>query len=172
MITIRSEQPPDYDAIDEVNRLAFGQEDEVRLVRGIRRLNDFDPRLSLVALQNRQIVGHVMFSPIDIEAPDRSTCALALAPMSVRPASQRKGVGVALVHAGLRAGRDLGHTIVVVVGHPGYYPRFGFIPARKEGLDAPFPVPDEAFMVLELSAGALAGVTGTVKYPPPFDGIQ
>jgi len=94
--------------------------------------------------------------------------ALALATLAVRPELQNQGIGSELVRDGLERCRNLGHRIVVVVGHPKYYPRFGFSPARAQSLEAPFPVPDEAFLVLELVAGALTGVAGMVRYPPPF----
>lgn len=94
--------------------------------------------------------------------------ALALAPMAVRPEYQNQGIGSELVRHGLRQCRDLGHKVIVVVGHPEYYPRFGFSLARAKGLEAPFPVPDEAFLVLELVPDALEGIKGVVNYPPEF----
>ena len=171
MLTIRPECPEDYSAIDEVNRAAFGQGDEARLVRQLRNVNGFSPELSLVAVRDDEVVGHILFSPIHIETPAGCVPAVALAPMSVLPAFQNQGIGSRLVRAGLEACRRLGHTIVVVVGHPAYYPRFGFTPAGERGLKAPFPIPDDAFMVLELNAGVLEGVTGMVRYPPLFDDV-
>ena len=97
--------------------------------------------------------------------------ALALAPMAVHPEFQSQGIGSRLVREGLERCRNLGHRIVVVVGHPEFYPRFGFTPARAKGLEAPFPVPDEAFMVTELVPGALDGVSGMIVYPAPFEGV-
>jgi len=146
-IVIRSELPEDYDAIEKVNRLAFGQENEARLVEAIREEQGFDPALSLVALRAGQVVGHILFSPIQIKSDQRTIPALALAPMAVLPDFQRQGVGTALVREGLDACRRLGHAIVIVVGHPEYYPRFGFVPAASYGIRAPFDVPDEALMV-------------------------
>jgi putative acetyltransferase len=168
MITIRPETAEDYAAIAEVNRLAFGQEDEARLVEALRRSPDFIAELSLVAVEAGRVVGHILFSPVVIETKDGPVPALALAPMAVRPEVQNQGIGSELVRDGLERCRSLGHKIVVVVGHPGYYPRFGFSPARAQGLEAPFPVPDEAFLALELVPGALDGVAGMVKFPPPF----
>jgi putative acetyltransferase len=169
MITIRPETAEDYAAIREVTLLAFGQEDEARLVEDLRRLPDFIPELSLVAVRGGQVVGHILFSPIVIETEKGAVPALSLAPMSVRPECQNQGVGSQLVREGLKRCRSLGHEVVVVVGHPTYYPRFGFSPARAKGLEAPFEVPDEAFLVLELTPGALDGIAGAVKYPPPFN---
>jgi len=96
-----------------------------------------------------------------------------LTPMAVLPAHQRKGIGSQLVRVGLEACHRLGHDIVVVLGHPSYYPRFGFVPAKQRGIDCEFEVPDEAWMVLELREGVLAGRSGTVKYRPEFqEGVQ
>jgi putative acetyltransferase len=169
MITIRPETAEDYATIREVTLLAFGQEDEARLVEDLRRLSDFIPELSLVALRGEQVVGHILFSPLVIETAKGPVPALSLAPMSVRPECQNQGVGSQLVREGLKRCRSLGHEVVVVIGHPDYYPSFGFSSARAKGLEAPFEVPDEAFLVLELAPGALAGIAGVIKYPPPFN---
>lgn len=168
MMPIRSEQPADVDAIAEVVRRAFGQEDEARLAARLRSESDFDARLSLVAEVEGQIVGHVLFTPIAVRDGTRETPALALAPLAVHPDYQRKGVGAALVRKGLAACESLGHRIVIVVGEGGYYSRFGFRPAGALGIVAPFAVPPEAWMVLGLRPGALDGVRGTVAYPEPF----
>jgi putative acetyltransferase len=168
MITIRPETAEDYAAIREVTLLAFGQEEEARLVEDLRRLSDFIAELSLVAVRGEQVVGHILFSPIVIETKKGAVPALSLAPMSVRPECQNQGIGSQLVREGLKRCRSLGHEAVVVVGHPAYYPRFGFSSARAKGLEAPFEVPDEAFLVVELAPGALDGIAGVVKYPPPF----
>ena len=168
MITIRPETADDYAAIREVNLLAFGREVEARLVEALRQLPEFIPELSLVAVEAGRVVGHILFSPMVIETKEGAVPALTLAPLAVRPEFQNQGIGSELVRDGLERCRRLGHEIVVVVGHPEYYPRFGFSPARARGLEAPFPVPDEAFLALELVPGALDGVAGTVKFPPPF----
>ena len=176
-LVIRSEQAADHAAIAEVNREAFGQEGEPRLVAALRDAEGFDPQLSLVALRDGVVVGHILFSPIDIvrDGGDLPAIALApavaLAPMAVRPAYQRQGIGSALVRAGLEACRRAGHRIVVVLGHAEYYPRFGFTPAGQRGVRAPFEVPDEAFMVLSLVDGGLDDVAGVVQYPAPFSDL-
>ena len=168
MITIRPETAEDYAAIREVNVLAFGREIEAKLVEALRESPDFILELSLVAVEGGRVVGHILFSPLVIETKDGSVPALALGTLAVRPESQNQGIGSKLVREGLERCRSLGHRIGVVIGHPAYYPRFGFSPARARGLEAPFPVPDEAFMVLELVPGALDGVAGIVRYPSPF----
>jgi putative acetyltransferase len=93
---------------------------------------------------------------------------LALAPVAVAPSRQGNGIGSALIRRGLEEARALGHTVVIVLGHAGYYPRFGFVPARALGIRAPFPVNDESFMALALRPGGLDGVRGTVQYAAPF----
>jgi putative acetyltransferase len=171
---IRAEKAEDRAAIWEINRLAFGGEAEPNLVDKIRKSAGFIPQLSLVAVQQGRVVGHILFSPIEIrldDRPDQPMQALALAPMAVHPDLQKQGIGSALVRHGLEICRDLGHNLVVVIGHPDYYTRFGFTSARARGLDAPFPVPDEAFLAIELVPGSLPGVKGTVVYPPAFEEV-
>jgi putative acetyltransferase len=161
---IRPEATDDHAAIREVNRLAFGQEDEARLVDDLR--DGGYVRVSLVAEEAGRIVGHILFSDLPIETPRGIVGALALAPMAVLPDRQRRGVGSALVREGLRACTERGQQIVVVVGHPDFYPRFGASARLAERLAAPFSGP--AFMAWELVPGALEGVEGEVRYPPPF----
>jgi putative acetyltransferase len=163
------ESPDDFPAIYEVNREAFGQDGEARLVSALREDGDYDPELSLVAVHDGKIIGHIMFPPVNIVSDTATTPALALAPLSVHQDYQCRGIGAALVEEGLGECRRLGHRIVIVVGHPGYYPRFGFTCARDNGIHAPFPCPDEAFMALGLSDTALDGISGTVEYPLAFD---
>jgi putative acetyltransferase len=163
-VEVRGERPGDHAAIHEVNRLAFGGDDEARLVDALRAGGHV--RLSLVAEDAGRVVGHVLFSDLPIESRQGTVPALALAPLAVLPARQRQGVGSLLVREGLRACARQGHRIVVVLGHPGYYPRFGFSAALARPLKSPFS--GEAWMALELVPGALAGVAGEVRYPPPF----
>jgi putative acetyltransferase len=163
-VKIRPEHPGDLEAIREVNRLAFGQEDEGRLVDALRAGGY--ARLSLVAEEGGRVIGHLLFSDLPIRTEQRTVGALALAPLAVIPPRQRQGVGTLLVREGLRACAAAGHRIVVVLGHPDYYPRFGFSAELAARLKAPFSGP--AFMALELVPGALAEVVGEVRYPPPF----
>jgi putative acetyltransferase len=163
-VTVRAEKPEDVQAVREVNLLAFGQEDEARLVDALR--GGGHARLSLVAEEAGQVVGHILFSDLPIVTPAGMLNALALAPMAVLPARQRQGIGSRLAREGLRACAEAGHRIVVVVGHPDFYPRFGISARLAERLKAPFSGPP--FMALELVPGALADVTGEVRYAPPF----
>ena len=169
--TIRAEQPGDHAAIDEVNRVAFGQANEALLVAKLRQTHGFDPALSLVAIRDGHIVGHILFSPIHIETDRGDIPALALAPMAVVPECQRQGIGCDLVREGLDACARAGHKTVVVLGHAEYYPRFGFTPASQHGLRPPFPAPDNAFMVMALIPSGLDGISGVVRYPAPFQEV-
>ena len=166
MLTIRQETPKDIDSIRYVNEQAFGQKEEAEIIDKLRKRDVVT--LSLVAVQADQIVGHILFSPVSVESEYSSFEAITLAPMAVLPEYQRKGIGSQLVRVGLEECLRLGHEIMVVVGHPDYYPRFGFVPAKTKGIDCEFEVPDEAWMILELREGALAGRKGTVKFQPEF----
>jgi putative acetyltransferase len=171
MITIQPEKEEYYTAIHELNVFAFGREDEAELVNKLRKSSDFVQELSLVAVKDKKVVGHILFSPVAIHTKKRILPALALAPMAVHPEFQNRGIGSELVRQGLERCRKLGYKVVIVVGHPTYYPRFGFISARAKGLETPFPVPDEAFMVIELTPGALNGISGMIIYPPAFEEV-
>ena len=166
MLTIRSETPEDADSIYYVNEQAFGQENESKLIEKLR--NHGVLTISLVAIQDGEIVGHIAFSPVVIESGLSSFEVIALAPMAVLPAYQRKGIGSEMVRAGLEECRRLGHEIIVVLGHPDYYPRFGFVLAGPKGIDCEFEVPEEAWMILELREGALAGRRGVARFQPEF----
>jgi putative acetyltransferase len=121
----------------------------------------------LVAVDDGEIVGHVMFSPMTIEGPEGSWDAVCLAPLAVAPSRQRTGIGGQLMRSGFAELREAGHRAVVLLGHPTYYPRFGFRPAREFGLH--FQDDRDAFMAIELYPGALDGVSGAVKFSPEFD---
>ncbi len=166
MFTVRTETIADYDTVRRINELAFGQPNEAKLVKTLR--DTARPYISLVAVIDNHVVGHIFFSPVSIESEFSVFTAMGLAPMAVLPEYQRQGIGSALVRAGLLECLRIGHEVVVVVGHPEYYPRFGFIPASSKGLRCEYEVPDEAFMVAELRPGALVGKQGLVKYHPAF----
>jgi len=167
MIIIRSEKPEDFKAIYEINKEVFDSEVEAQLIEKIRRSDNFIPELSLVAEKDSKVVGHILFSRAKI----KETIILILAPMTVLPEFQKQGIGSSLIKEGLKIGKDLDYPLVVLVGHPNYYPRFGFIPARAEGLESSLsmPVPDEAFMVYELKENALKKIKGMVEFPLYFE---
>lgn len=150
---------------------AFGQDLEARLVDSIRESEHFVPQLSLVAEIDGRIVGHVLLSRVFLRGKaDRMV--LSLAPLSVHPDHQNQGVGGKLIAAAASAARELGEDIIVLEGHPGYYPRFGFEPAVPAGIAKPDPrVPDDAFMVMFL-AEAARGTTGKLDYPQAFHDLD
>ena len=169
-LDVRSEQPGDEAAIARVNDAAFGQADESRIIDAIRQAKRSS--ISLVAVDGAAIVGHILFTPVSIESSASPVAAMSLAPMAVWPALQRRGIGSRLVREGLEECARTGCQAVVVVGHPEFYPRFGFRPASSYGLRCEFPVPDDVFMAVELMPRALSGCRGLVRYLPEFGGTQ
>lgn len=165
---IRPEQIDDYEGISEVIRLAFGRDNEAKLVEKLRDAESYHPGLSLVAVDNDQIVGHILFTLILIKSDKKQTPALALAPLAVRPGRQQQGIGAALIEQGVQVCHKLGHRIIIVLGEPEYYSRFGFQTASKFEIYCPFPVPDKNFMALGLGRGVLREVQGTVVYTEVF----
>jgi putative acetyltransferase len=171
VITIRAEQPADAPQVRTVNELAFGQPVEANLVEKLRKA--CDDGLSLVAEEQGLVVGHILFTPVAVEGEDRSVGGMGLAPMAVLPDRQQQGIGSALVLEGLAMLRAGGCPFVVVVGHPQFYPRFGFEPARRHGLESQWPgIPDDAFMVLVLDPRALTGLSGVARYRDEFNEVE
>jgi len=152
--------------VREVLLRAFDGPGEADLVDRLRSAGA--ATVSLVAEVEGEVVGHILFSPIEIEGADSKASGVGLAPMAVLPDHQRSGIGSELVREGLARCRELGELRVVVLGHPEYYPRFGFVPANTFGIVSDYDVPDEVFMVQELGPGALDGVNGTAHYRPEF----
>ena len=163
---IRAELAADRQGIHRLLRTAFETEAEARLVDSLRASST--PLVSLVAVENEQIIGYILFSPVTLAEIQDAPAMAGLAPMAVLPDYQRQGVGSSLVTAGLAACRAAGYRALVVLGHPAYYPRFGFKPASRFALRSEYDVPDEVFMALELVAGALQGIDGTVRFHPLF----
>ena len=166
VIVVRHEQPEDASRIREVNELAFGQPAEADLVERLRQTGT--DSVSLVAEDNA-VVGHILFTSVVVESAGQRVLGMGLAPMAVLPDRQRQGIGSQLVRRGLDILRARGCPFVVVVGHPEFYPRFGFEPASIHGLACQWEgVPDAAFMVLVLDEHAMAGVSGVAKYKDEF----
>jgi putative acetyltransferase len=163
-VLIRDEQPCDREQVRKVNEAAFGRSDEADLIDRLRV--EGAVLLSLVAEVDGQIIGHILFSRMTVETAQRPVAAVSLAPMAVLPQHQGRKVGSQLVRRGLARLCDRGERIVIVLGHKQYYPRFGFSSEKARNLASPFP--PEAFMALELSDGALAGIQGAVRYPSAF----
>lgn len=165
MIEIRNENPEDYAAVYRVNKLAFEGVEEADLVE---RLRGVRPNISLVAVKDGAVVGHIFFSPVTLAPENENLNAMGLAPMAVLPEFQNQGIGSALVRRGLEECQKHGFEAVFVLGHPAYYPRFGFTPSKAKGIGCEYDAPDETFMVLELTPDALNGRAGIVKYHPEF----
>jgi putative acetyltransferase len=162
---IGQEQAGDANQIRLVHQQAFGGQTEAAIVDALRGSAG---AVSLIATVENRIVGHILFTPVQIDGIAPNAPAAGLAPLAVLPEHQRQGIGSALVRAGLEACRSRGCSLVVVLGHPEYYSRFGFVQASTVGLACEFPVPVEAFMALELAAGELHHARGIVRYRPEF----
>ena len=169
MVVIHPETPANRPAVRHVNELAFCQPNEADLVDMLRSGRHMV--LSLVAEFDDAVIGHILFTHVNVESAEACWSAVGLGPMAVLPEHQRHGVGSQLVREGLKRCRHAGYLVVFVVGHPEYYPRFGFVPAPPQGITSPWPVPDDAFMLAELEPGALKGRQGVLKFAPAFDSV-
>ncbi len=166
---IREEIPVDIPAIRNVNEHAFGQPQEAGIVDALRK--NCERLLSLVAEVDGVIIGHILFSPVTVEDDLEEAVGMGLAPMAVLPQRQREGVGSALVVRGLELLKVKRCPFVVVLGHVGYYPRFGFVPASTLGLKCQWEgVPDDVFMALVFAAKEFENIRGVVRYRHEFDG--
>lgn len=169
MLLIRAEQPADRAAIhhvvEQAFQQAFGSTAEATLVDNLRA--NGKAIVSLVAVEDDQIVGHILFSEVTLG----DVVIIGLAPVAVLPSHQKQGIGALLTNAGIAACRDAGYTAMVVLGHPEYYPRFGFVPASRFGIQSEYDVSDETFMAMELQPGALANCAGVAKYQPEFSEV-
>jgi putative acetyltransferase len=170
-LKIRPEQEKDFKDIRKITHDAFANEEEPDLIEAIRESEFYIPELSLVAEMGGKVKGYIMFSRISVVRDNGDMEVLSLAPMAVSPDMQNRGIGSGLVKKGIEKCRMLGHRIIIVIGHPEFYPRFGFVLARGSGFEVPFDVPDEAFMVAGLVDGALDSPGGMVVFSPPFDGL-
>ncbi len=167
-MNIRRETEKDKTTIQEINQSAFERFAEATLVDTLR--GQCHPIISLIAEEDSEVVGHIMFSPITLSGYS-DLKIMGLAPMAIFPKYQRKGIGSALVQTGLDECKKLGFGAAVVLGHTSYYLRFGFIPATRFGIDCEYDVPEEAFMVIELQPSYLTGAKGKVKYHSAFSNV-
>ncbi len=165
---IRHEQQQDHASVYQLNCKAFETAAEAGLVDALRQ--QASPCISLVAEQESQIVGHILFSPVTLNT-DTELNIMGLAPMAVLPEYQRQGIGSALVRAGLNHCHQLGCVAIVVLGHPEYYPKFGFQPSVNFNIRSEYDVPDDVFMLLELIPGGLSKKLGEIKYHQAFGGL-
>ena len=168
-VAVRLEQPVDLPAIRAVNLAAFPKAEEANLVDTLRA--NGKAALSLVAVQDNQVVGHILFSPATMDSNDAQCRVLALGPMAVLPGRQGLGIGSMLVKAGLDHCKQAGVDCIVVLGHPAFYPRFGFKTASQFGIGCEYDVPAKYFMVAEFTDGALSSISGIARYEPEFAGV-
>ena len=165
LIVIREELPGDEAAVSDVNTIAFGRPVEAEIVDRLR--TSCPDQISLVAVDGDRVVGHILFTPATVNA---GPVGMGLGPLAVLPDSQRRGIGSALIEHSIAALRGRGCPFILLYGHPGYYPRFGFERASAHGLASHLgEVPDEAFMVLVLDADTMVGVAGVTRLRAEFD---
>ena len=166
-ITVRPETAEDIRAIDVVHISAFGGEAEAHLVSALRESTTYNRELSQVAELGGRIVGHVLLTRVPLRKDGEEKHVLALGPMSVVPSQSHRGIGSELINASIMLAKDKGYGAIVVLGHPEYYKRFGFVPARDLRVSCNLPAPEDALTAMEIVDGNLAG-GGHVEYPEPF----
>jgi len=173
-VIIRKETLRDYDRVIELTEKAFetleiSDHNEGKLVDKLRKAPTFIPELSLVAELDGQLVGHILFTPLQIKNEQNSYNSLVLGPVSVLPEFQKRGIGGKLIRAGHQKAKELGFQSVILIGHREYYPRLGYKPASTWGIKTQVPLPsDDVFMAVEIADGGLKGVAGMVIFPPEF----
>ena len=165
-MNIRLEQESDRHQIRLIHTSAFETDAEANLVEALRQSNI--PLVSLVAEESNQLIGHILFSPVSLAEQAHAPAIAGLAPMAVLPERQGEGVGSRLVMEGLKYCTEAGYIAIVVLGHPDYYPRFGFVPASRFNIKSEYEVPDEVFMLKELKEAALTGIKGVIQYHEVF----
>jgi len=168
-ILITEENESDFDQVWNLNIKAFGREDEAKLVN-ILRYSGIS-YISLTAKRNNKILGHILFTPVKLIGNNKNLKIMGLGPMAVNPGYQRQGIGTKLIIAGIEACKNEGYDAVVVLGHPEYYPKFGFVQSSNYGISCEYDAPTEAFMILELTKGVLKGKSGIIKYNNAFNTV-
>ncbi|MGF1738143.1 GNAT family N-acetyltransferase [Photobacterium satsumensis] len=165
---IRSEAPADIMPIDSLLKFVFETEAEAELVMRLRE--NGKRTLSLVACNDDgELVGYMCFSPVMLDGEDHNWQGLA--PMAIKPEYQRQGIGLAMIEEAKQTLAELGYPVIVVLGHSDYYPKAGFAPAAPQGIQCSWPVPEEAFMILEVVPGAMDGKTGMISYSEEFNAL-
>lgn len=172
-IVIRKEVPSDYPIVFNLIKKAFisldiSSKDEQFLVERLRKSDSFIPELSIVAEYNDRIVGHILLTKLKIIHAEKEFDSLSLAPISVLPEYQNKGIGGKLIEVAHERAKVLGYKSIVLVGHENYYPRFGYELTSKYNIKLPFNAPEQNCMVIELEKNALDKVQGMVEYPKEF----
>lgn len=174
-IELREEKVTDYRQTERVIKEAFKaipvrSGSEHVMVKKIRDEPAFNPKFARVAIEDNQVIGHVILSKVHIINGPVNIPILSLNLVSVTPSKQRQGIGKALINNVLSIAKDEGEKAVIVLGHPTYYPKLGFKRATTWGINLPFDAPDEAFFALELIPDSLQGTSGIIEYPPAFYG--
>jgi len=167
-MAIRIEEQKDWAAVHVLNETAFETSVEANIVDSLRE--QVKPFVSLVAELNDEIIGHIMFSPVSLSGHPEAK-VMGLAPMAVAPNHQREGIGSELVNIGFEHCKQLGFGAVVVLGHPQYYPRFGFLPSSHFEIGSEYEVPEDVFMAIELQPGYLHNKLGIIKYHTAFNEV-
>lgn len=172
-VKLRQENENDYKSVFQLIEKAFEKEEysdhkEQFLVERLRKSEAFIPELSIVAEVEKKIVGHILFTKLEIKNESQSFQSLALAPVSVLPEFQGKGIGSKLILYGHELAKELGYKSVILLGHQDYYPRFGYELCEKYNIKMPFDVPAENCMVISLTENGLSGISGNVVYPSTF----
>ena len=168
-MVIREEKLIDTDSIWNINAKAFETDAEANLVNALR--DSGCTFISLVAETDNKAVGHILFTPVKLTGIENKLKLIGLAPMAVIEQHQNKGIGSKLVKAGIEHCKSKGYDAIVVLGHPSYYPKFGFVPSITYGIKSEYEVPDEAFMVLELVPNSLKNYQGVIKYHDLFNSV-
>ena len=166
---IREEKTTDIEQIWKVNSEAFEGNTEANLVNTLR--SSGCEYVSLVAEMDGEIVGHVIFTPVELTGDEKTLRMMGLGPMAVLSQYQNQGIGSELVKKGIERCKTTGIDAIVVLGHPGYYPKFGFVPSSNYGIKSEYEVPDEVFMIMELKSGSLNGHEGIVVYQDAFRSV-
>lgn len=172
-LLIRQEKPEDYKAVFLLVKKAFESDEfsdhkEHILIEHLRESTTFIPELSIVAEQKNKIVGHILLTKVKIKNNRNEFESLALAPVSVLPKYQGKGIGGLLIKQAHLKAKKLGYRSIILLGHANYYPRFGYQLAHEFGIELPFDVPKENCMAIEITKNGLKGVQGMVEYPKEF----
>jgi putative acetyltransferase len=166
---IRKEKPEDIQRIRQINIKAFDTDGEADLVDALR--DSRIPLISLVAEENGELVGHILFSPVTLDDNNSQISIAALAPVAIVPEYQKRGIGSHLVVEGLKCCQESGCEAVIVLGHARFYSRFGFVPSVNYGIKSEYDVPAEVFMIKELKDSALKGCSGIIKYHGAFSNL-
>lgn len=166
---IRAEKGSDLQEIWQINAEAFETEAEADLVNILRESGI--PFISMVYEDNNKLSGHILFTPVELEGHTKNLRIIGLGPVAVIPEMQNKSIGSALVKAGIEQCKSEGYDAIIVLGHPNYYPKFGFVLSVKYGIKSEYDVPEDVFMVLELKENALKGKQGTIKYHEAFGSV-